>query len=360
MVILAIIAGVLTWRMSRKAPAIGEAYAGESKVTLWSSTAQVREAVETVAFGEPLSILEKSGDNFKVRLMNGKEATEGWVAAHDLIDSKLWMDEQDLTKHAEGMETQAAAHTKAAANLRTEPGRDSPRFYQLDHDVPVGVLKRKVLDVPMGTGAAGQTAAVQGGKEKESEIRTSRDKDANPRSVLADNESTANVPTRKEDWLLVLATTKDTGSLKHVAGWVLARFVDMDLPDALTSYASAEGMRVMGWEALNNVPDHDGTKSQYLVFGTKGPEGNLCDFTTFRVFTWDTKRQKYETAYVESGFCGMMPMHCETASKTGGDANFHFSEIDDNGKEHRVHYHLHQTKIRRVGSTGPEAEKSGR
>jgi hypothetical protein len=343
-VLLAALGGFLYWRLHRRTPPISTAYAGESKLTLWSSTAEVREPVETVSFGQPLSVVEKSGENLKVRFANGREETEGWVAAKELIDAKLWAQEQDLTKQAEGLEVQAAGHTKAVANLRTEAGRDSPRFYQLDHDVQLAVLKRQVLDVPSNSSpAATQTAA------REGEPRGSA-KEPDSHAVLADSESTANVPTRKEGWLLVLASTKGTGSLKHVSGWVLSKFVEMDLPTDLTAYATAAGMRPVSWGVLNRVIDPAGPKPQYVVFGTKGPEGNPCDFTTFRVFTWDLKRQRYETAFIESNFCGQLPVHYEPAIKPGGDANFHFNAIDENGKVNRRHYHLHQTKVHRMGT----------
>jgi hypothetical protein len=354
--IMAIIAGLLAWRLTRKNPPIGTAYAGEAKVTLWSSTAQVREPVDTVTFGEPVNIMEKSGDNVKVQVTRGKQVTEGWVAAHDLIDDKLWVAEQDLTKRAEGMEAQGDAHTKAQANLRTDPGRDAPRFYQLEHDVPVVVLRRQVLDVPPPPGQAAPQASAkepEGAKEKGKEPnekgpRTTTEKET---GVVSANNEVLTAPPKKEDWLLVLAKTKDTGSLTEVAGWVLARFVDLDLPDPLPSYVSSAGMKPVGWMVLNRVADKDTFKPQYLVFGAKtgNAEGNNCDFNTFRVFTWDTKRQRYETAYVESGFCGQLPVHCESATKPGGDANFHFSVTDETGKAQRRHYHLHQTKVHRMG-----------
>ncbi len=355
--ILAVITGLVCWRLTRKNPPIGEAYAGEPKVTLWSSTAQVREPVETITFGEPVQIMEKSGDNVKVEVTHGKQVAEGWVAGRDLIDQKLWQAEGDLTKQAEGMESQGGAHTKAQANLRTEPGRDAPRFYQLEHDVPVVVLRRQVLDVPPPPSqAAPQPSAreTEGAKEKgnpanEKGPRTTIEKEM---GTVSANSEVLTAPPKKEDWLLVLAKTKDTGSLTEVAGWVLARFVDMDMPDPLPSYVSSAGMKPAGWMVLNRVADKNAFKDQYLVFGTKGAnaEGSNCDFNTFRVFTWDTKRQRYETAFVESGFCGQLPVHCESATKPGGDANFHFDVTDETGKAQRRHYHLHQTNVRRIGT----------
>ena len=36
--------------------------------------------------------------------------------------------------------------------------------------------------------------------------------------------------------------------------------------------------------------------------------GKACDFTMLRVYTWGSKRKRYETAYVESDLCGHLPI----------------------------------------------------
>jgi hypothetical protein len=83
------------------------------------------------------------------------------------------------------------------------------------------------------------------------------------------------------------------------------------------------------------------------LFGSRGPEGDVCDFTTMRAYTWGAKRERYETAFVENGFCGLMPVLVTPAAQPAGDATFRFEAASDSGKEERV-YRMHQTIIGRI------------
>jgi hypothetical protein len=87
---------------------------------------------------------------------------------------------------------------------------------------------------------------------------------------------------------------------------------------------------------------------QYLVVGVRGPEGQPCDFTLLRVFTWSQKRQRYETAFVESDVCGQLPVRLVPAAAPGGDASFSFADASDGAPVDRS-YRMHQTVVRRVG-----------
>lgn len=336
-VLLAIVGGVAYWRSRRNRAPQEEAYAGERKLIVWSSNAPVREALQTIDFGDRVRVVRRSGDNAEVKTVAG---VDGWVASRDLIPSDLWQRELALTAGARGMPVQAKAHTKVLSNLRIEPGRDGARVFQLGRDVSVAILGRRVLDVASGaTKPNGNGGSASAGND--------------------DDESDAGEPatTRKEDWLFVLAQTKDSGQF---AGWVVGRFLDMDLPQPLPDYASSAGMRVVGWFELNRVRDpSDGLKPQYLVFGSRGAEGDPCDFSTMRAYTWSIKRQRYETAFVESGFCGHMPMRYVPTTQTGGDATFQFEDVSAAGKEERE-YRMHQTIIRRVGEARVRHRARGR
>lgn len=326
-VLLSIVGGLAYWRSQRNRAPLEDAYAGERKVTVWSSNAPVRSALQVLAFGDKVTILRRSGDNIEVKTGNG---VDGWVTSRDLIPENLWHQELTLTAQARSMPVQAQGHTKVLTNLRLDPGRDGTRIIQLNRDVPVAVLRRRVLEAQSLPSPAAKPGLAGG-------TATSAD----------DDETEAGEPatTKKEDWLLVLAQVKDAGSL---AGWVVARFLDLDLPQPIQDYASSAGMRVVGWFELNKVRDPaDGLKPQYLVIGSRGPEGDPCDFTTMRAYTWGSKRQRYETAYVESEFCGHMPVQATPATQPAGDAEFRFEAVTESGVQNRE-YRLHQTIIRRI------------
>jgi hypothetical protein len=320
--LLLVVGGAAYWSSHRNAAPLETVYAIDRKVTVWSSNAQVREPVQTVNFGDRLEIVGRSGDNADIRTASG---IEGWIASRETVSSDIWKRMTLLSSQARTMAVQARAHTKVLSNLRLEPGRDGARIFQVGRDTKVAILARKVLDVavkPAGAANASNTEAT--------------DDDA---------DSQEPPTTKKEDWVLVLADAKVAG---EIAGWVLSRFVRMDLPSPLPDYASSAGMRVSAWFELNRVTaPSGGSKPQYIVFGTRGPEGDVCDFTTMRAYTWGAKRERYETAFVESGFCGLMPVLVTPATQPGSDATFRFEAASDSGKEERV-YRMHQTIIRRI------------
>ncbi|MFZ0039072.1 MAG: hypothetical protein WAK91_16720 [Candidatus Acidiferrales bacterium] len=321
-VLLAIVGGVAYWRAHRNSAPLEAVYAIDRKVTVWSSNAQVREPLQIANFGDRLEIIRRSGDNADVRTANG---VEGWIASKQTVSAEIWKRMTSLSTQARTMAVQARGHTKVSSNLRLDAGRDGTRIFQVGRDTKVAILARKVLDVAIAPSAAAGAN--------------------NPDAADDDTDSQEPTTTKKQDWVLVLADVKDAG---EIAGWVVSRFIQMDLPPPLPDYASSAGMRVSAWFELNRVAvSSSGLKPQYILFGSRGPEGDACDFTTMRAYTWGAKRERYETAFIESGFCGLMPVLVTPATQPGGDATFKFEAASDSGKEERV-YRMHQTMIRRI------------
>ena len=136
------------------------------------------------------------------------------------------------------------------------------------------------------------------------------------------------------------------GAAGPVAGWVLARFIEPDLPDTVKDYASSADLHVVAWFELNRVPNGSGGEApQYLVAGSRGGEGQVCDFTMLRVYTWSTMRKRYETAYVESDLCGRLPIRVLSGAK---GPEFHFADVNQGGADRL--YTMYQTSVRRVRS----------
>ncbi len=137
-----------------------------------------------------------------------------------------------------------------------------------------------------------------------------------------------------------------------IAGWVIARFVELDLPDAIRDEATSANIRPIAWFELTRVADPSGDKPQYLIAAARGSEGQPCDFTTMRVYTWNVRKQRYETAFIANDLCGQLPVQVGKSPK--GEPEFRFHELDD-PKEERV-YRLMNTVVRRIRE-GPEAAK---
>jgi hypothetical protein len=324
-VLLAVIGGV--WWVRHKQPILGEAYVGDRTATLWSTTAQVRQTVATLHYGDHVLITRRAGDQAEVQTAAG---ARGWIDAHELMEPALWKGAADLLAKAREMPVQAAGHTRALSNVHIEPGRDSARIFQLGRNLSVAVLARKTAEGPATPETPPDGAAAPSDTEQR----------------------------KQEEWLLVLRTAAGSSSAPDaagsapdagdtpVAGWVLAQFVELDPPPPIGDYASSSGLRVVAWVLLNRAAGPD-TKPQYVVAGTHGAPRPECDFTALRVYTWDEKKERYETAYIENNLCGSLPIRVRPIN-TG--AEFKFPEADQGGAERG--YRMQMTSVRRVQATG--------
>ena len=337
--LLALVA-LVAWFFRPKHESLGEGYVSEKSVTLWSSMAQVREPVGTLHYGDRVDMLAKRNDFVKVKTTAG---AVGWVDGRLLMDPALWQRCEELLKRAESLPVQASGRTKVATNLRVEPGRTAPRLYQFGRGVPVEVVARAVADW------------VQASDEREN---------SEPQEA------------KKEDWFLIRGlatrppgeisartavqpTTTDPGDQTiPIAGWVIARFLELDLPDPVREGASAANLRPIAWFELNRVADPSGEKQQYLLAAARGPEGQACDFSVLRVYTWNRKKTRYETAFIENDLCGSLPIRVRKSA--AGQPEFRFMNADDR-KNARV-YLLIQTVVRRVreGDETGKAQPAGR
>lgn len=335
LLLLLVVASLYWWAQSgRRPPEYAVAYVAEPSAILWNANAQVRQPVATLHYGHRVTILQRSADRAEVTSDSG---ARGWIDALQLMDAELWQQSAELVARARTMPVQARGHTRTISNVRLAAGRDGPRIFQFGRNEPVAVLERNTSSVPQE--GPGETVA----------------------------PATPNLP-KLEDWLLVLRSatagsgaptaagsapavspgTSSAASAVPIAGWVLARFIELDPPPPIPDYFNAAGIRVAAWVVLNTVPDSAGPQPQYLVAGARGGEGQPCDFTLLRVYTWGAGGQRYETAYVENNVCGRMPIRV-TATSAGAD--FRFADPAQGGAERA--YRMRQTSVRRV--TGPAA-----
>jgi len=326
------------WMLRPRHETLGEAFVNEKVAPLLSGIAQVREPVGMLHYGERVDVVGKRNDYVKVRTNAG---TVGWVESRKLMEPALWQRSIKLLDQTRGMPVQARGRTKVSTNLRVQPGRTEPRLYQFGRNVPVEIVGRAVADWVQGT----------------------------------DEKDASNEPqeTKKEDWFLIRAlatrppgeaaaraaensnTTQPGDQTAPIAGWVVARFVELDLPDPVREGAASVNIRPLAWFELNRVSDPAGDKPQYLVAAARGPEGQVCDFTALRVYTWYVRKSRYETAFIENNLCGQLPVRIGKGPK--GEPEFRFHVIDGN-KEERV-YRLNQTVVRRVREASLAAGKHG-
>lgn len=79
----------------------------------------------------------------------------------------------------------------------------------------------------------------------------------------------------------------------------------MSIPDEVAQYA--EGHRITAYFSLGKTSDKDEQKDIWLWTTATGL-GLDHDFDGYRVFTWSTRRHRYETAYIQRRIRGYFPV----------------------------------------------------
>jgi hypothetical protein len=341
--IILILAGFGYWWLHPRPPKIiSIGHVADRSVTVWNTLAQVRQPIEELHYGDRVELVRQEGTTAQVRTASG---ALGWLLdSRRIMDSALWEQSASLLARARAMPVQARGQTKAVSNVHVEPGRRSPRIFQLMRGTPVVVLMRAIADAPQSN------------------------RDISSDEKVADGRAQKPL---KEDWLFVLhdanqapasnglveptglvgggahsgqPASSATGSLPApIAGWVLARFIEPELPGPVRDYVSSADLHPVAWFELNDVPDGSGGQAaQYLVAASRGGQGQLCDFTMLRVYTWGAARKRYETAYVESNLCGRLPI---LVTRTPVGPQFRFAEAENTAERT---YIMRQTTVRRL------------
>jgi hypothetical protein len=329
------VVAVAAWFFRPKHETLGEAFISERNVTLWRTIAQVREPIGVLHYGDRVDVLARRNDYVKIRTLGG---AVGWVDNRLLMETALWQRSAKLLEQARAMPPQARGRTKAATNLHVLPGRTEPRLYQFVRGVPVEVVGRAVAD----------WAPANAEKDSSSESQDNKTEDWYLVRGIATRLPGGNAARAVEN-----TTTSPGDQNIPVAGWVIARFVELDVPDAVREGTASANLRPIAWFELNRVSDPSGDRPQYLVAGTHSAEGEPCDFTTLRVYTWNAKRTRYETAFIENNLCGALPVRLDHGPKNEPQFRFH---VMDGAKEERV-YRLTQTVVRRVREDGDNPGK---
>jgi len=295
-------------------------YVSAVQATLRDQVATIYNRVGTVKNGDRVEVLEHEKRFSRVRTASG---VEGWIEQRYLVDQQVFDGLQKLTKENLNDPVQAPGVLRNDTNLHLTPGRETEHLYQLLAGAKVSVLKRGTAEKQAGTVVQPKA----GGKA--------------PAPAL-------------EDWWLV----RDA---ENRVGWVLGRMVDIDVPLDVAQYA--EGQRFVAFFVLNQVVDPhkegaDKNVSQYLCAITEPHDGLPYDYDQIRVFTWNLRKHRYETAYREHGLNGFLPITLSTENfdKEGRLPVFILQGKDDSGNVSERKYKINTPMVRRVLAPGEQKE----
>jgi hypothetical protein len=310
------------------------AYVSGVQANLRDRVAAVYEKAGVVKNGERVEVLDHDRHFVKVRTATG---ATGWMEQRFLVSQQIFDRIQKLTADHQKDPVQAQGATRNDTNLHVEPGRDTEHLYQISSGEKLSLLQRGTAE-KAGAFVAAHSGAPSGNAQGNSQNNPQNNEKKQPVPVVP-------VPI-KEDWWLV----RDSHSR---VGWVLGRMIDLDVPLEVAQYA--EGQRIVAFFVLNEVQDEDKKVAQYLTVLTEPKDGLPFDFNQIRVFTWNVKRHRYETAYRER-MAGVLPVTVaqENFDKEGLLPTFVVRVKDDNGNVSERKYKLNTPMVRRVYAPGEE------
>ena len=321
-------------------------YVSGVQVNLRDRVAAVYERAGVVKNGDRVEVLDHDRRFVKVRTSTGQM---GWMEQRYLVSQQVFDQLQKLTADNQNDPVQAQAVTRNDTNLHVEPGRETEHLYQILAGEKLSLLKRGTADKPGPVAMPARTASPEktaGEKASETPGGKPSEKPDEKKVVTSEGPHPAIPRPAIEDWWLV------SDSHGRV-GWVLGRMVDLDVPLDVAQYA--EGQRIVAFFVLNEVQDGDKKVPQYLTVLTEPKDGLPFDFNQFRVFTWNVKRHRYETAYRER-IEGMLPVTVarEDFGKEGVLPVFVVRVLNDDGKVSDRKYKLNTPIVRRVYAPGEE------
>jgi hypothetical protein len=261
-------------------------YVTAKQTYLRDRVAAVSNRTATVENGQRLQVLEHGRRFYRVKTEKGEQ---GWIDEKAVATEQVFDAFAALGKAHQGDPAVASAVVRDEVNLHLRPGRTTEVFYRLAEGDKVQLLERATLPKPVTAGAA--------------PVKT------------ADARGVETVPAiAMEDWWLA----RDA---RGRSGWLLSHYVDVDAPDSLTRYA--EGQRFVGAYVLTTVHD-DGAEQEnkdipiYLTVLGPYTAGLPYDFDQVRVFTWNLKMHRYETAFREKNIEGFLPVMIKNSADPYG------------------------------------------
>jgi hypothetical protein len=242
--------------------------------------AAVSNRVAEVVNGQRLQVVEHGRRFLKVKTDKGEI---GWIEDHGVIDQQVYDKFTQLEKENVNDPVVATAVLRDDYWLRDAPGRTSDRFYLLPENDKLQLLMRASVPKPDAPQVVPLPIA---GPMKPGE---------KPGPTL---------PPNLEDYWLIRDSTGRVG-------WIRARTLDEDVPDAIAGLA--EGQKIVGAYVLRKVLDPDANVpgnevAEYVAVLAPYKDGLPYDFDQVRVYTWNVKKHRYETAYRDRNLAGYLPV----------------------------------------------------
>jgi SH3-like domain-containing protein len=266
----------------RPKPEVQWVYVSAKQTYLRDRVAAVSNRTATVTNGDKLQVLDHGRRFLKVQTPKGEQ---GWIDEKAVATQQVYDQFTSLRDAHKNDPIAASAVVRDEVYLHARPGRDSDRFFLLNEGLKLKMLERATLPKPVPPGMKAAKPPV-------------------PTPGKPATAEPAPPPPAMEDWWLVRDNDGRTG-------WIYSRMIDVDAPDALTRYA--EGQRIVGAYVLTTVHDDEAEGDNkdvpiYVTVMSPYKAGLPYDFDQVRVFTWNVKKHRYETAFRDRNIEGYLPV----------------------------------------------------
>ncbi len=230
--------------------------------------------LRTLDSGDKVDILERQDNWYRIRF--GDEL-QGWMEESTVLTNATKNQLLQMVVASQAQTPQNTAVLREDANFRIEPGRSTAIVRRLDSGTKVEVLDRVTIPRP--------------GSESSSDV-----------------------------WLKVRPSPTEVG-------WVLASLVEFDIPADVAQYS--EGYSYSAVKTINQVQDTLAGPINWYVIGERKPGMNPhFDFEGIRVFTWNMRMHRYETAFRARGLHAVYPLE---VGQDGNNPTFRIYELGDDG-----------------------------
>lgn len=311
--------------------------------------AAIYQKTGTVHNGDQVEVLEKSRRWIRVRTKSGEE---GWIEQYNLVSQDVFDAFQKLYRDSAQRPAQARAVLRNDFRLHISPGRDTEKLFLLKDGNKVELIERATVP-RSGSIAQAEPEDTKQAPEPSSTNTAAKAKPASKGKPAKAKDLEDLLPdVAMDDWWLV----RDD---QHHAGWVQARYLDVDIPLEVAQYA--EGQRIIAFYVLTQVEDlqvdrPDKKVPYYLVLLTPAKDGYPFDYDQIRIFSWNIKKHRYETAYRERNLFGILPVSVgkQEFEKEGSLPMFTLHVREDGNTVERK-YKLNGVMVKRIAEAGDQA-----
>jgi hypothetical protein len=312
-------------------PVVGEAFVGPSTLQVRKELSAKAELVATLKHGDRVGILGRRRRFYKIRTSSD---LEGWVDGRQLLSTANMAEIRKLAERAAKAPSQGHATVYETLNVHSVPNRQSPSFFQIAPEEKVELVAlertpRVAFDPPDLIPVDPLFESARKPQRKKADPSLPPPPAPKPPS-LPDNwlelsrapVSATPTPAQPphpaaapmDDWALVR-------SKEGRAGWVLGRMLLMSVPDEVAQYA--ERARITSYFQIGSTNDHGEAKPAWL-WSTLSQGGVPYQFDSMRIFSWNPRKRHYETAFIERGMKGYLPV---TIKSTGAGQASGFSVV---------------------------------